>query len=209
MKIYDFAEKIKGSCPPPSPGRVRMVLAEKGLSVPLERIDLPAAENRAPAFKQKNPMGTLPLLELDDGTLIAESMAICWYFEELHPRPSLMGRGPMARALTEMWNRRMEFEILEPIADSFRHQEALFANRFEQVPAYAQARRRLAQRHLQWLDQELAQRGFIAGDQFSVADITAFCGVDFGRMSGITVGPELPHLLRWFEGIAARTSASA
>ena len=121
----------------------------------------------------------------------------------------LFGRDLGERAITEMWNRRTELEILEPIANAFRHRVPLFANRLRQVPQYAEAQRAVAEDHLAWLDHVLANRPFIAGDHFSVADITAFCGVDFGRVSGISVKPDQANLLRWFEAVARRPSATA
>jgi len=121
----------------------------------------------------------------------------------------LFGRDLGERAITEMWNRRMELEILEPTANAFRHRVRLFANRLRQVPQYAEAQRAVAEDHLAWLDHVLANRPFIAGDHFSVADITAFCGVDFGRVSGISVKPDQANLLRWFEAVARRPSARA
>jgi glutathione S-transferase len=121
----------------------------------------------------------------------------------------LFGRDLGERAITEMWNRRMELEILEPIANAFRHRVPLFANRLRHDPQYAEVQRTVAEDHLAWLDQVLADRPFIAGDHFSVADITAFCGVDFGRVSGISVKPDQADLLRWFEAVAPRPNARA
>ncbi len=186
-----------------------MFLAEKDLHVHYQEIDLLHAENRAPAFRKINPLGTLPVLELDDGSHIAETMAICRYFEDLQPMPSLFGRDVRERAIIEMWNRRMEFEILEPIADAFRHRAELFSTRLMQVPQYAGTRRRQAQDHLAWVDDVLADQAFVAGDGFSVADITAFCGIDLGKVSGILINPSQSNLLRWYETVSSRASAKA
>ncbi len=202
MKIYD-------SKAAPNPRRVRIFLAEKGIQVLYEEVDIANAVNRGPEFRKKNPMGTLPVLELDDGTCIAESVAICRYFEEVQPDPPLMGLDAQDRALVEMWNRRMEFEVLLPIADAFRHQHEFFKGRIEQVPAYAEVARRKAESNLAWLDEVLADRPFIAGGRFTIADITALCAIDFGRVSRIRIQPDQKNLARWHEAVSARPSAKA
>lgn len=202
MKIYD-------SKTAPNPRRVRIFLAEKGIQVPYEDVDIGNAVNRGPEFRKKNPMGTVPVLELDNGTYIAESVAICRYFEELQPDPPLMGVGGRDRAIVEMWQRRMEFELLLPIANSFRHRHEFFKDRIEQVPAYAEVSRRTAENCLAWLNEVLADRPFIAGDRFTIADITALCAVDFGRVSKIRIQPDQKNLARWHEAVSARPSTKA
>lgn len=202
MKIYD-------SQLAPNPRRVRIFLAEKGISVPYEQVDLMQAANRTPEFRSKNPLGTVPVLELDDGTCIAESVAICRYFEELHPEPPLMGRDARERAIVEMWQRRMELEVFLPIAQVFRHLHPFFAGRIEQVPQWGEVNRKIAAQRLAWLDQELAGRKFIAGDTFTIADITALCGIDFGRIMDIRIQPEQKNLSRWYAEVSARPSARA
>jgi glutathione S-transferase len=151
----------------------------------------------------------VPVLELDDGTCISESVAICRYFEELHPQPPLLGVDAKDRALVEMWNRRMEFNILQPIADAFRQRHDFFKGRIRQLPEYAELQRLNAEDGLNWLDQELAARRFIAGDRFSIADITAVVAIDFGRVSKITIKPEQQNLARWHAEVSARPSAKA
>ena len=193
----------------PNPRRVRMFLAEKDIQVPYEEVDLVQAVNRAEDFRKKNPLGTVPVLELDNGTCISESVAICLYFEELQPQPPLFGVGAEGRALVEMWNRRMEFNILQPIADAFRQRHDFFKGRIRQLPEYAQVQRLNAEDGLAWLDRELIARRFIAGDGFSIADITAFVAVDFGRVSKIAIKPDQPNLARWHTEVAARPSAKA
>ncbi len=202
MKLYESATA-------PNCRRVRIFLAEKGVDVPIEAIDLAGQENRRPPFSDKNPMATVPVLELDDGTWLAESMAICRYIEELHPDPPLMGRDPREKALVTMWERRMEHEVALPIMQVFRNSHKFFEGRIEQVPEYGEASRRHALKRLEWLDQELADRPFIAGDEYTVADITALIGIDFGKVSGIRLGDEHANIKRWHETVSARPSASA
>jgi glutathione S-transferase len=202
MKIYESRNA-------PNPRRVRIFLAEKGIQVPYEEIDIVKAVNRGPEFRQKNPLGTVPVLELDDGTCISESVAICRYFEEIHPQPPLFGSGAKERALVEMWNRRIEFNLLQPIADAFRQRHDFFKGRIRQVPEYAEVQRLNAEDGLVWLDQELAARRFIAGDRFSIADITAVVAIDFGRVSKIAIKPDQQNLARWHAEVSARPSTRA
>ena len=201
--------KIYNSSTAPNPRRVRIFLAEKGIAVPYEEIDIGKAVNRGPEFRKKNPLAGVPVLELDDGTCISESVSICRYFEELHPSPALFGVGAKNRAIVDMWNRRMEFALLQPIADAFRQRHEFFKGRIRQVPEYAEAQRLNAEDALKWLNEELANRSFIAGDTFSIADITAMVGIDFGRVSKIRIKPEQEHLLRWHAEVSSRSSARA
>jgi glutathione S-transferase len=201
--------KIHESRNAPNPRRVRIFLAEKRIQVPYEEVDIVKRVNRDEEFRRKNPLGTVPVLELDDGTFISESVAICRYFEEIHPEPPLFGSDAKQRALVEMWNRRMEFNLLQPIADSFRQHHDFFKGRIRQLPAYAEVQRLNAEDGLAWLDQELSARRFIAGDQFSIADITAVVAVDFGRVSKIAIKPDQTNLQRWHAEISARPSTKA
>ncbi len=201
--------KLYNSSTAPNPRRVRIFLAEKGIVVPFEEVDIVKAVNRGPEFRKKNPMGTLPVLELDDGTCIAESVAICRYFEEIQPEPPLMGTDAKDRALVEMWNRRMEFELFEAATGAFRYRHEFFKGRIEQSPEYAEICRRHVIASLAWLDSELASRPFIAGDRFTIADITALCGIDFSRTSGIRIDPGQKNLSRWHAAVSARPSAKA
>lgn len=202
MKIYD-------SRTAPNPRRVRIFSAEKGIEVSYEQIDIAKAQNRSPEFHKKNELGVVPVLELDDGTCIAESVAICRYFEELHPEPPLMGVGALDRAMVEMWQRRMEFQIFIPIVQVFRNGHPFFKGRIPQVPEFGEVCRKAAEQQLGWLDSVLAEREFIAGDRYTIADITALCGIDFGRVSGIRIQPEQKHLARWHAAVSARPSAKA
>ena len=202
MKLYD-------SRTAPNPRRVRIFLAEKGISVPVEEVDIVSAQNRSAEFRAKNAMGTLPVLELDDGTTIAESVAICRYFEELQPEPPLMGTDAKDRAAIEMWQRRMEFELFLPITQVFRNGHAFFKGRIPQVPEYGEVCRKHAEQRLEWLDGVLADRPFVAGERYTIADITALCAIDFGRVSNIRVTPEQPNLARWHAAVSSRPSAKA
>lgn len=202
MKLYD-------SKTAPNPRRVRVFLAEKGITVPIEQVDIAAAVNRGPEFRQKNPLGGVPVLELDDGTCIAESVAICRWFEETQPAPPLMGTDARDRALVEMWQRRMEFELFLPITQVFRNGHPFFAGRIPQVPEWGDVCRAHAAASLKWLDRELAGRAFVAGDRYTIADITALCAIDFGRVSKIRIAPELANLTRWHAAVSARPSAQA
>ena len=202
MKLYDASTA-------PNPRRVRIFLAEKGISVPVEEVDIVSAQNRSAEFRAKNAMGTLPVLELDDGTTIAESVAICRYFEELQPDPPLMGTDAKDRAAIEMWQRRMEFELFLPITQVFRNGHAFFKGRIPQVPEYGEVCRKHAEQRLEWLDGVLADRPFVAGERYTIADITALCAIDFGRVSNIRVTPEQPNLARWHAAVSSRPSAKA
>jgi glutathione S-transferase len=193
----------------PNPRRVRIFLAEKGITVPTQQVDIAAKENRAPAFLAKNPLGGVPVLELDDGTCIAESVAICRYFEELHPEPPLFGTGPTDRALVEMWQRRMELSLLVPVSHAFQHTHQFFAGRLKQVPDYGAAAKEVAEKRLEWLDGQLGECPYVAGERYTIADITTLCAVDFGRVSGIRIQPEQKNLARWYADVSGRPSAKA
>lgn len=201
--------KLLESTMAPNCRRVRIFLAEKGLEIPLEQVDIGKAANRKPDFLAINPMGTVPVLELDNGSHITESVAICRYFEETQPEPPLFGVGAEDRARVEMWQRRMEFEVLLPIAQVFRNSHEFFKGRIEQVPEYGEACRRQAEKRLAWLDGELADREFIVGDRYTIADVTALCGIDFGRVSKLGIAPGQKHLARWHEAVSSRASAKA
>ena len=201
--------KLLESTHAPNPRRVRIFLAEKGIEIPRIQIDIGAGENRREPFVSKNPMAGVPVLELDDGTCIAESVAICRYFEETHPEPPLMGEGARERALVEMWNRRMEIEVMRSITETFRNTHEFFKDRIEQAPAYGEVCRRRATDRLAWLDRELADREFVAGSRFTIADITALVGIDFGRLVDIRIAPDQKNLARWIDAVSSRPSAKA
>jgi glutathione S-transferase len=202
VKLYD-------SAPAPNPRRVRIFLAEKGIEVPTVQVDIGKRANLEDSFLALNPLGRVPVLELDDGTCIAESVAICRYFEETHPEPPLMGTDARDRAGVEMWQRRMEIEIFNNVTGCFRNTHDYFKGRIEQVPAWGEFCRRQAIEKLAWLDGELADREFVAGDRYTIADITALTGIDFGRPSKIKIDPNQKNLTRWYEAVSSRPSASA
>ena len=202
MKLYD-------SSMAPNPRRVRVFLAEKGISIPSVQVDIGKAENRQAPYLAKNPMGGVPILELDDGSVIAETVAICRYFEETHPNPPLMGTDAKDRAIVEMWQRRMELEVAVPIMQTFRNTHDFFKGRIPQVKEYGEVCRAQAVKRLEWVDGELASREFIAGPRFTIADITLLIGIDFGRVVNIRVQPEQKNLARWYEAVSSRPSAKA
>ena len=202
MKLHEAAAA-------PNCRRVRIFLAEKGIEVPIEPVDIAKAENRQPPYLAKNPMGGVPMLELDDGTYLAESVAICRYFEELHPDPPLMGTDPQDKAVVEMWQRRAELEVAIPIMQVFQHTHEFFKGRIDQIPDFGESRRKHGLGRLAWLDRELADREYIAGDRYTIADITALIGVDFGRVSGIKIADDQKNLARWHEAVSSRPSAKA
>lgn len=195
----------------PNPRRVRIFLAEKGIGgIVFEQIDLGAGEHKDPGFQKINPMQRVPVLILDDGTVIAESIAICRYFECLHPEPSLFGRTPVEMARIEMWSRRMEHGFLFHVQQVFRHLHPAMASlEVPQVPAWAEANRPRVYETLCFLNEELSRRPFIAGEDFSVADITAFVTIDLMKPAKLARPAELTHLARWHDMVAARPSASA
>jgi glutathione S-transferase len=202
MKLYD--SKIA-----PNPRRVRIFLAEKGIEVPTVQVDIASGENRKPPYVEKNPLGGTPMLELDDGTCIAESVAICRYFEEIQPNPPLLGTDAKDRALVEMWQRRMELELFRHVTGCFQNTHDFFKGRIEQVPAFGEVCRKAARARLAWLDGDLGGRPFIAGERYTIADITALCAIDFGRVVDIRIAPEQKNLLRWYESVSSRPSAKA
>lgn len=203
MKLYDAGRA-------PNPRRVRIFLAEKGVSVPLVPIDLNKLEHKAPAFVAVNPLQRTPALELDDGTVITESIAICRYFEELHPEPPLFGSGALERAKVEMWQRRIEFGLLGTVAAVFRHLHPAMAEmEVPQVPAWGETNKPKVLEFLRFLDGELAGREFAAGERLSVADITGLVALDFMKAAKLAVPDELGHVRRWHAALSARPSAQA
>ena len=194
----------------PNPRRVRIFLAEKGLEIPFVPVDMSAMEHRGEAITRRNPLQRLPVLELDDGTVITESVAICRYFEEMTPEPPLFGSGPVGRALVEMWQRRVEFGLHGPVAAAFRHlHPAMKGWEKPQVPEWGEVNKPKAVAFMRFLDGELAERPHVSGDDFTIADITAFVAVQFMKPARIEMPADLAHLRRWYDAVAARPSAEA
>jgi glutathione S-transferase len=203
MKLYDGGRA-------PNPRRVRIYLAEKGIAVPMEQVDLGTLQHKSAAFTAINPIQRVPVLALDDGTIISESIAICRYFEELNPDPPLFGRGATEIARIEMWNRRLELHLLFPISHVFRNTHpAMKELEMPQVPAWAEANKPRIADLLAILDHELERHPFVAGERYSVADITGLVAVDFMKPAKLTVPDELTNLHRWHQSVSSRSSASA
>jgi glutathione S-transferase len=194
----------------PNPRRVRIFLAEKHISVPFEEVDLMAGALRTPEFTAINPMQRVPVLILDDGTAISESVAICRYFEEIQPEPALFGRGPVGRAQVEMWNRRVELGFFAAVAAAFRHLHPKMAHlEVPQVPEWGEANKAKVVDMLRLLDEALAGRQFIAGEEYSIADITALVAIDFMRAVRLRWPPGIDHVARWHAAVSARPSSEA
>ena len=194
----------------PSPRRVRIFLAEKGIDVPRRQIDFANWEQFSDAFKALNPMQRVPVLILDDGTPISETMAICRSFETLHPEPNLFGRDAREIATIEMWNRRVELNFYGAVASAFRHlSPAMAPSEKPQIAEWGEANKAKALAFLAILDRELGTRAFIAGDRFTVADITALCTLDFMRAPKIELPADMKNVTRWHADVSARPSAKA
>jgi glutathione S-transferase len=195
----------------PNPRVVRMFLAEKGVALPLVTVDLLGGENRREPYLSKNPSGQLPCLELDDGSFLSEITAICEYIEEKHPKPALIGTTPEERAATRMWVRRIDLNIVEPMANGFRYAEgiALFKDRVRTIPQAADDLKAIAREKLAWLDAQIAGRDWIVRNRFTLADVLLYAFVDFGATVGQPLDPALKNLNAWRDRVAARPSAAA
>lgn len=194
----------------PNPRRVNIFLAEKGIDLPRQVFNIPKKEHLSDEIKALNPMQRLPILVLDDGTSISESVAICRYFEELHPEPPLMGTTPLEKATIEMWQRRAELDVLGPIASCFRHLHPAMAElEVPQVPAWGEANRERAIKGLAMLNDQLEKTTFLAGETFSIADITALCAIDMMKLARIEMPADFAALKRWYASVSARPSAKA
>jgi glutathione S-transferase len=203
MELYDGGRA-------PSPRRVRIFLAEKGIEVPRRQVDFANFEQFSETFTALNPMQRVPVLILDDGTPISETMAICRYFEALHPEPNLLGRDAREIAVIEMWNRRAELNFYGPVSAAFRHlSPAMSVSEKPQVPEWGEASKAKALAFLAILDRELATRQFVAGERFTVADITTLATVDFMRAPKIEMPADMKNVARWHAEVSARPSAKA
>ena len=203
MKLYD-------SRMAPNPRRTRIFLAEKGISIPTEQVDMMKMEHKTPEYTALNPLQRMPALVLDDGTIITESIAICRYFEAVQPEPPLFGVGPKDIAIVEMWNRRCELNFFFTVAHVFRHSHpAMKELEVPQVAAWAEANKPRVIDFLRLLDRELGTRQFVAGDRFTVADITTMCAVDFMKPTRIPLPEDVTNVRRWHAEVSARPSAKA
>ncbi len=210
MKLHDWSIA-------PNPKRVRMYLAEKGIEIEREEAAEPGKPALKPEFLDRFPHRRVPLLELDDGTTIGEAMAICRYFETLHPEPPLMGVGALDQAMVEMWERISEGEGMHVAAEVFRNSKRSFAGRglpgyaepIEQIPELVERGKLRMAQYYDKLDGQLAGREFITGERFTVADITAFCVIEFAKFCELDIPEKCTDVARWFEAVAARPSARA
>jgi glutathione S-transferase len=191
------------------PRRVRIFLAEKGISIERREVDAAGGANATPDFLRLNPLGKLPVLELDDGTAIAESLAICRYLEALNPDPPLMGRTAREVADIEMWTIRMDHELSQMIALAFIQSSDFYRGRIEQIPEVANWARGRAIETMNWLDRELAGRRHIAGENYTLADIVAQCACVLGKAVGLRIPSDMTNLSRWFTEVTARSTARA
>lgn len=203
MKLYDSGRA-------PNPRRVKIFLAEKGVEIPAEQVDLGKLEHKGEAYSALNPVQQVPALVLDDGFVLTETIAICRYVEELHPEPPLFGADAFERALVEMWQRRLEFGLLGPVASVFRHLHPAMAQmEVPQVAAWGEANKGRVMDFLRLLDGELEGQEFICGQSFTVADITGLVGLDFMKPAKLTVPEDLAHVRRWHARLSERPSAKA
>jgi len=211
MRLFDFALA-------PNPRRVRMFLAEKSVEIPLVQVNTRELEQFEESFKAINPLSMVPVLELDDGTCIAESVAICRYIEEIHPQPPLMGTDAKNRAIVEMWNRRVEFLGYAPTAEVVRNSLPMFEDRglsgvpagVPQIPALVERGKQSLGRFFTLLDRQLADNQFVAGTAFTIVDITAFVTIEFAKRADVQIPDHgTDNVLRWHAEIASRPSAAA
>jgi glutathione S-transferase len=202
MKLYDFP-------PAPNPKKVRVYLAEKGLTLPIEPVDAINGANRTPEFLAKNPLGGLPVLELDDGTFLPESLAIIEYLEELHPEPPMIGRTPLERARVRAAERICELGVLGNVASVFQNTSPFFAARVKQSPAAAENGRTRLAVNLRVLDGMIGERPFVCGERPTIADCTLLAALEFAAFAGIAIDPQLGNIQRWHAAFKQRPSAGA
>jgi len=205
MKLYTYAGA-------PNPRRVHIYLAEKGIEIPFEQVDIMKRENRTPEFKSRvNVTGGIPVLELDDGSHIAESIAICRYFESENPEPPIFGVGSAEQARVEMWTRRIELNFMMPVGMVWVHGSPLTKGVMKkQIPEMAEQNREVVEGYFKFLDRHLEQSEYLAGERFSIADIVALCTMDFAaKLNGLPHSPEQAHLDRWYQSVSGRPSAKA
>lgn len=203
MKLYDGGRV-------PNARRVRVFLAEKGITLPVESVDLGKNEHKTSGFSALNPLQRLPVLQMDDGSILTESIAICRYFEELQPEPPLFGTDMRSRAEVEMWQRRLELELYLPAAFVFRHTHPAMATyEVPQVKEWGEANRDRIEQFLGVFDAHLEGRSFVVGETLSVADITGYIAIDFFKAGRIPPPEKHANVMRWFAAMTARPSARA
>lgn len=202
MKLYDFSGA-------PNPRKVRIYLAEKGIQVPLEQVNILAGENRQPAFLKKNPMGGLPVLELDDGTYLPESLAIIEYFEDLHPTPPMIGTNPLERARVRALERLCELSILGRVATIFQNTSPFLAGRMKQSADAAESARTALHANLAVLDDLIDSKPFVAGDRPTIADCTLLAALGFAEFAQVAIDAKFGNVHRWYESFKQRPSAAA
>ncbi|MBO9542969.1 glutathione S-transferase [Caulobacter sp.] len=203
MKLYDCLRA-------PNPRRVRWFMAEKGIDdVEIVTLSIMSGEHKSPEYKAKAGLAHMPALELDDGTVITESVAICRYLESVYPEPNLFGRDPKETAIIEMWLRRTELMVATPIMQGVRHSHPGMAALEAQIPEVAAYNLGGAMRSLKMLDRRLAESAFIATDRVTIADVVAVASIDFGRMIKWRPDPQLVQVNRWFDAMLARPAAKA
>ena len=195
--------------PAPNPRRVRIFLAEKGVDLPETTVDMRKREHKSPEFRAKNSMGQLPALELDDGTCISETVAICRYFEETHPAPPMFGRTAVEKALVDQWIRRVEFAVMMPVGNFWRHAHPFTAALLTQFKDFGESNKETYRGAQKYIDRELAGREFLVGDSYTMADICLLSTVDFADWIGLPVEDEFANLKAWRERVKARPSADA
>lgn len=203
MKLYG------APMPAPNPRRVRIFLAEKGIDLPETPVSLTKREHKSPEHRARNSLGQVPTLELDDGTCISETVSICRYFEEIQPDPPLFGRSAVEKALVDMWVRRTEFTVMMPVGNFWRHAHPFTAQLLTQFKEFGESNRETYAGAQRWLDRELAERPYLAGDAFSVADICLLTTVDFAAWIGLPLSDEGANLRAWHQRVSARPSAAA
>ena len=204
MKLYGAA------MPAPNPRRVRVFLAEKGVDLAETPIDIMKREHKSPEHRERNSLGQVPTLELDDGTCISETVAICRYFEELHPEPSMFGKTAVEKANVDMWVRRIEFQLMTPVGNYWRHAHPRTAALLTQYKDFGESNKAGYSNAQKWLDRELSDgRPFIAGQAYSMADICALSTVGFAHWIGLPLDDDKPHLKAWHDRVTARPSAAA
>ncbi len=202
MKIYETKTA-------PNPRRVRMFLAEKDIKMEYVQVDIQKGENLSAEMRARNPLGKVPILELDDGTCIAETDAICTYFEALQPEPPLMGTSPVEKATIAMWQRQVEMALMLQVGMCFQHTTGYFKDRMTPFPDFGKEAGVNASKYLNILERRLERYPYIAGEEFSIADITALCAIDFGRVVDIRLQDKHTNLQEWYGRVSQRESAKA